>query len=152
MSVPFERMGWTNENPPALNDTNLDLFEDHIQNALDTIGDDTGWTNLILENVTAHDKGGSSQPQYKKKGNQVFVRGAVEGAWDGNNNLVIATLPDGFRPANQLYRILPTQGSIYTRLRITSQGVMDIEQVLNLASGENYTSNRWFDLELNFEL
>ncbi len=62
---------------------------------LEEKAEDSGWINLTLESgVIAHNKGGSSQPQYKKIGNHVYIRGAVETNWDGENLRTIAVLPE----------------------------------------------------------
>lgn len=114
---------------------------------------DTGWQNLTLnDGIEPHGKGGSEPPQYKKIGNHVYVRGAVEGAWNGSNKLSFFTLPAGCRPANSLYRVIAVQGHMYARLQLTSSGDFGVEEVLDLSTGKSYTSTRWFDVEMDFEL
>ena len=75
----------------------MSLFIKKILTSIKNINEkikDTGWQNLELQDgVIAHNKGGSSVPQYKKIGNHVYIRGAIETSWDGENLRTIAVLP-----------------------------------------------------------
>lgn len=50
MSVQLQRMGWTNDNPPALNDTNLEQQENNVQQAITEV------ENIINETVVTGNK------------------------------------------------------------------------------------------------
>lgn len=60
---------------------------------------DTGWIDLSLINgAKAYNE--SLKPQYRKIGNQVFLRGVVDHI--AGPNMIFAQLPEGFRPTSQL--------------------------------------------------
>ena len=57
------------------------------------------WKTLPLaEGITQYSSADHYKCQYKKVGNQVFIRGCIKGVSTGN--VVIATLPTGYRPTS----------------------------------------------------
>lgn len=59
---------------------------------------DTGWFDLPLTNVaTAFSE--EQKPRYRRIGKTVFIAGVVKGVT--SNDVVIATLPEGFRPSKR---------------------------------------------------
>ena len=115
---------------------------------------DTGWQTATLSNgVVANAKGGSDVPQYKKIGNRVVVRGAVETAWEGSGTLKsLFTLPTECRPQRNIYKIIACAGTRLARLIIKPDGTVSIEWVVVISDGSHSTSTHWFDIACDFEL
>jgi hypothetical protein len=67
----------------------------------------TAWTTLVLN--TNWTLVGGATPQYRKVGDNIQVRGIVANA-AGGQGVIIATLPAGFRPLQNLY---PISGTFY---------------------------------------
>lgn len=65
-------------------------------------GNDTGWINLTLNDGWTMGDYASEVPQYRKIGNIVYLRGLVNATTAAGN--IIATLPQGFRPAGYFNR------------------------------------------------
>lgn len=60
---------------------------------------DSGWINLELENGVMLD----TQPQYRKIGKMVQLRGRIKNLSIINSNTTFATIPVGYRPSQGIY-------------------------------------------------
>lgn len=97
-----------------------------INTKLTQITTDSGWTNFTLENdVQAYSTG--LTPGYRKYNNQVFLRGCVRNVTA--NGTVIATLPEGYRPAMTRYYTIAT-GSITATIEIGTNGQVKLANVI----------------------
>lgn len=97
-----------------------------INTKLTQITTDSGWTNFTLENdVQAYSTG--LTPAYRKYNNQVFLRGCVRNLTA--NGTVIATLPEGYRPAMTRYYTIAT-GSITATIEIGTNGQVKLANVI----------------------
>lgn len=67
-------------------------------------GNDTGWINLSLNSGWTMNDYTSEFPQYRKIGNIVYLRGLLNATSAAGN--IIATLPQGFRPAGYFNRFV----------------------------------------------
>ena len=78
--------------------TSTSLNATNLNNNFNWVMNGGGWITLPLatgiEQYSSDDK---YKCQYRKIGNQVFVRGCVKGA--SANNTTLATLPTGYRPS-----------------------------------------------------
>lgn len=113
-----------------------------------TAATDTGWLTLPLaQGISGY---GNSVPQYRKIGNIVFIRGAVQNVLE--RNTVIGTLPEGFRPTVSHSYIQNTSmrtGNVgmNARLAIRSNGEILIETI---SDGASYGEDKWFPLHTDF--
>ena len=86
--------------------------------------EDIGWQNLQFIN-SWHNGDGQNPAQYRKIGNQVFLRGLVYNG--GNKNRNTAQLPTGFfnsKLRNNLYFPVWFNGTDAKDLQITNQGAI----------------------------
>ena len=65
-------------------------------------GNDTGWINMTLNSGWTMNDYTSEVPQYRKIGDIVYLRGLVNATTAAGN--IIATLPEGYRPAGYFNR------------------------------------------------
>lgn len=106
---------------------------------------DTGWITLPLLNgvLPFLDE---FPPQYRRIGNQVFIRGRVMNVTQ--ETLYIANLPEGFRPVDYSPRWLaPCNSTIYVRLYLNG-GTGNI--VSEAMSDGQYPAERWIYLNYSF--
>lgn len=111
---------------------------------------DTGWLTLPLAEGIC-DYGGST-PQYRKIGNVVFVRGAVQNVLD--KNTVVAALPEGCRPSVshnyiQNTSMRPSYLGMNARLAVKSNGDIVVETI---SDGACYGEDKWFPLHTDFAI
>lgn len=97
-----------------------------ISTKITAITKDSGWTNFTLENNTQAYSDGLT-PGYRKYNNQVFLRGCVKNVTASGT--VIATLPDGYRPAMTRYYTIST-GSITATIEIGTNGQLKAANVI----------------------
>lgn len=77
--------------------TSTPLNASNLNNNFQEVINGSGWITLPLASgITQYTTADHYKCQYRKIGNQVFVRGCVKGAAAGNTT--IATLPTGYRP------------------------------------------------------
>ena len=84
-------------------DTNTQLTEAQVDayvanNGYMSVGADTNWTNATMSNVS------SGVLEYKKKHGRLIVKGQVTPS-STNSSLIIATLPVGFRPDYNRFKV-----------------------------------------------
>ena len=102
---------------------NIQIKEDAIyfNNKLIQIAE-SAWTDLVLENnVQAYST--AQKPQYKKIGNQLFIRGVVKNVT--TLPTTIGTLPEGYRPSRRL--ILSGMGINTTPIRVEIETTGEIK-------------------------
>lgn len=106
---------------------------------------DTGWITLPLLNDVQPFLD-EFPPQYRRIGNQVFIRGRVQNVTQ--ETLYIANLPEGFRPVDYSPRWLaPCNSTIYVRLYLNA-GTGNI--VSEAMSDGTYPADRWIYLNYSF--
>lgn len=97
-----------------------------LQTAITNITKDSGWINFTLQNnAQAYSDG--LKPGYRKYNNQVFLRGCIKNVTA--NGTVIATLPEGYRPAMTRYNTIAT-GSITATIEIGINGQVKLANVI----------------------
>lgn len=95
----------------------------------------TDWVNLSLSPFYQNEAGPGtwSQPQYKKVGDRVEIRG-IHGRTGGViNGDIVASLPEHFRPPRQLTFILQAHSDLKTGHRVDIKQNGDI--VITLSAG-----------------
>lgn len=100
---------------------------------------DSGWQNLQFINGW-HNGSGQNPAQYRKIGNQVFLRGLVYNG--GNNNRNTAQLPNGFFNSNQINNVYFTvwfNGTDAKDLQITNRGA--------IISTTGMIDGQWYSLD-----
>ena len=96
---------------------------------------DTGWTDLTLNTNWANLGGDYPNAQYKKIGNQVFLRGLVKNTTN-NTTLLIATLPSSYRPSKYMYS-MANMSDTFLSCYVNTSGRLIIA---------SYTKGNWIDL------
>jgi hypothetical protein len=110
---------------------------------------DTGWKNLTL-NSTCTTGGYSGTPQYRKIGNHVYIRGSVS-VTASSSTILIATLPEGFRPSNFFYKTNMSQANCIWRQTIGESGNINCEWIIDTVAGAKKTSGTyWLELNLDY--
>lgn len=88
---------------------------------------DSGWQNI--SRASGYNAGSLGTPQYKKVGNQVFIRGS----WSTSNNIgnspvVLGTLPSGYRPPYDIRWIVSENSTGYLgRVGIRTNGEIKLD-------------------------
>ena len=97
-----------------LPNTTTAINASNLNNNFNWVMNGSSWTTLPLatgiEQYTSADQ---YKCQYKKIGNQVFVRGCIKGV--SANNTTLATLPSGYRPsttARYITGVNTTKGAV----------------------------------------
>lgn len=113
--------------------------------------EDTGWLDLPLASgISSYNS--SSTPQYRRIGNQVFLRGAFKGINSEDVNVTVATLPEGFRPAKGYPYIqnMSVQGHMpnFVRYNVRSDGQLVMQ--FNSYAFEDGAENNWYPIDTNF--
>ena len=107
--------------------------------------DDSGWIDLPLTNGVLPFLE-DYPPQYRRIGNQVFIRGRITNATQ--ETTYAATLPVGFRPVDYSPRwIAPCNGTVYVRMYLNA-GTGNI--VVETMSDGNYPADRWIYINYSF--
>ena len=115
--------------------------------------EDTGWnTATIASGFRAYNGTAANTPQYRRIGKQVKIRGVLQptAAIAGSTTAkAMFTLPEGFRPSKQEYKLC--QGSIKNTwlLTIFSNGEVGISRYGTTASAE-IPASAWLPFEHEF--
>lgn len=111
--------------------------------------EDTSWINVSkASGITDGSIGGV--PQYRKIGNELFLRGSYAGN-KSTSSLLLGTLPNGYRPKVQEYRLVPISGSNVARVYVTTAGNIYLEWILSLTTSSVVTGNfTWVQIDMNF--
>lgn len=98
-----------------------------VQTVQNLIPVDSGWQNI--SRASGYNAGSLGTPQYKKVGNQVFIRGSWSTSNDiGSSSVVLGTLPSGYRPPYDTRWIVPENGTGYIgRVGITTNGEIKLD-------------------------
>lgn len=88
---------------------------------------DSGWQNI--SRASGYNAGSLGTPQYKKVGNQVFIRGSWSTSNSiGSSSVVLGTLPSGYRPPYDTRWIVPENGTGYIgRISIATDGDIKLD-------------------------
>lgn len=115
--------------------------------------DEMIWQPIELETgITAHARGGYSKPMFRKVGDRVDIIGAVEVTWAGSGQILVGTLPDGFRPKNNsVYALVSMSGDTIARIFVNTSGEIRIEFMRNISDGSAVTTaDTWVQLNMSF--
>lgn len=87
--------------------------------ALESETSDSGWNVLPLaEGITGYST--EQQPMYRKIGKTLYLSGVVRGI--SQSNMVIATLPENFRPSKKVILPFASIGQKINRMEIFTNG------------------------------
>lgn len=110
---------------------------------------DSGWQNLTLSSgVTVGSIGGT--PQCRRIGKMVYIRGSVAFTASSSSKTV-ATIPDGYRPPTQMYKMGVTGGTRYSRMYVATGGGIGVDWIYNV-NGTQVTSGSiaWYDINISY--
>jgi hypothetical protein len=106
---------------------------------------DSGWLDLPLATgITAYSD--AQKPRYRKIGNTVFLNGVYKGAV--GENVTVATLPTGYRPAKKAILATASVGQMFSKISIETNG----EIVLNRTTVEPIVAENWHSIACCFEV
>lgn len=111
--------------------------------------EDSGWKNLPLANgISIYSS--AQQPQYRKIGNEVWLRGAVKGIT--GDKTIIGTLPTGFRPTKVVSFVqnMSMHGGFANIARWQIQLDGDIEMQYTDHPFSELSGEDWFAIDANF--
>lgn len=104
---------------------------------------DSGWLDLPLsEGITPYSE--DQKPRYRKIGKDVFLSGVYRGATD--KDIVIATLPEGFRPSKRVIFAEASVGIMLSKISIHTDGKI----YLNRTTVEPVVDVNWHSIACNF--
>lgn len=105
---------------------------------------DSGWaTASLTSGFKAYNNLSSNTPEYRKIGNEVYIRGVVSptstlGA--SSTGVTMFTLPAGFRPSKPVYEICQGSGKNVWLLSITTGGAVQVSRYGTTANADIGTS------------
>jgi hypothetical protein len=106
---------------------------------------DSGWIDLPLETgIIAYND--AQKPRYRKLGKTMFLSGVYKGAV--GENVVIATLPTGYRPNKKVILPMASVGQMFSKISIETNGQI----VLNRTTVEPIIAENWHSIACCFEL
>ncbi len=104
---------------------------------------DSGWIDLPLSgNVTAYND--EQKPRYRRIGNEVFITGVVKNISEFET--VISTLPVNYRPSKKVIIAVPSIGTKFSRISISTNGEIYYER----SSDNTINSTNWHSLACSF--
>ena len=90
--------------------------------------------------------------QYRRIGNQVFIRGrATAYAWSTNNK-VLATIPTEITPANTVYTYSFISGVRMGRVGINNAKQLFYDWSRNISDGSEYSTSNWHQFDFSYFL
>ena len=106
--------------------TEIAYYSD-VQAVQNLIPADSGWQNI--PRTSGYNAGSLGTPQYKKVGNQVFIRGSWSTSNSiGSSSVILGTLPSGYRPPHDVRWVVPENGAGYIgRVGITTDGDIKLD-------------------------
>ncbi len=110
---------------------------------------ETEWVNLPLANGVTAGTTGRGRPQYKRVGNHVYIRGSVM-VTPGTSTKTIGTIPNGFRPTENEYRLGVADGTRFAQMYMTADGDLKLDWVANITNGSHYVSNIWVVVAMDY--
>lgn len=119
------------------------------QTALNDLSTGSGWQNITLASgVSVGSIGGT--PQYRKIGNIVYVQGGFAYT-KGSSSMTLGTLPDGYRPTDNIYVFSAMAGSRIVRTVIAPTGEIVCDWIYNLNGGTAYTGSvTWNAINISY--
>lgn len=118
---------------------------------LESYLDDSGWMDLPLADGIKK-WSDVNTPQYRRIGKLVFIRGAVKGITE--RNIVLGTLPEGFRPSiaapyPQHTSMRTGNFAMFSRLQVSVNGEVKLEAITD---GAAYDPTKWFPIGTVFAI
>lgn len=113
--------------------------------------EDSGWLALPLSgNVLAYST--NVQPQYRKIGNVVYLRGAVKNVT--SDNTTIGVLPIGYRPTNISHQYIQATSNEsgspnFSRIKVSTDGSIIVEGI-STGITATYNNTDWFPINTSF--
>ena len=124
------------------------------QESAQNIMDDSsvGWHTLPLASgVTPGTYGTRPVPSYRIIGNHVKIEGGVSFNISGTSPVLLATVPAGFRPLENVYVLRPCSGFRAASVYLTTEGNLYLGWVFNLDSATRYTGElSWMQVDMDF--
>ena len=109
---------------------------------------DTGWLPLTLLNGVVAYGDGINAPRYRKVGKTVYLTGGVKNIT--TRDTIIATLPEGFRPANGFPFVQNTSHennkAQFVRWNISANGNITMAYI----SASEIVVEDWFPISISF--
>lgn len=110
--------------------------------------DDTGWIDIPLNSGVVEGLY-CGKPQYRKVGNQVFLRGSCSFT-KGASAITLAVLPEGIRPPAIVYKMAAVGGTRIMRLLVNNNGNLSVDWIYNIGGSAVQEEIHWCDLNLNY--
>lgn len=106
---------------------------------------DSGWIDLPLTGsvIAFNDE---QKPRYRRIGKEVFISGVVKNI--SANETIIATLPVNYRPCKKVIVAVPSTGTKFSRISITTGGVMTFEQ----SSDNTIAAGNWVSVACSYNV
>lgn len=105
----------------------------------------TAWADLPLATgISAYNE--AQKPRYCKVGKTVFITGVLKGITA--SDIVIATLPEGYRPSKRVICPVAAVGQMITKISIDTNG----EVVYNRSTVEPVLAENWHSIACSFKV
>lgn len=114
--------------------------------------DSVGWHTIPLaEGITPGTYGTRHTPSYRKIGNEIIIEGGIACTLPDSGTISVGTLPAGYRPLANCYKIQACSNTRVARVYINTSGMIGVEWVVNLYDGNRYTGDiTWIQIDMRF--
>lgn len=111
-----------------------------------------GWHTIPLdEGITPGTYGTRHTPSYRKIGNEIIIEGGIACTLPDSGTITVGTLPAGYRPLANCYKIQACSNTRVARVYINTSGMIGVEWVVNLYDGNRYTGDiTWIQIDMRF--
>lgn len=87
--------------------------------------------------------------RYRKMGNHVYVAGSVQ-ITPADSAIEICTMPEGYRPTGNTYKLAAMGGERIARIYINTSGKLMLEWAIDISDGGKYKANNWVDCAFDY--
>lgn len=93
---------------------------------------------------------GGGRLKVGKIGDHVYIQGSVNATPD-SSDVILGTIPTGFRPSHNYYALRPCSGARIARLFVKPSGELILEWVRKLSDGDRFTTEAiWVDCNFDY--
>lgn len=118
---------------------------------LSALGLSESWTNLPLDsNALAYSSG--QAPRYRRFGNVVTLVGAAKPKSQvaAGGTFTVGTLPEGYRPGQEVDTLIQGSGNKVGLLQIMSNGVVSVSRYREGATNAAILTSEWINVDITF--
>lgn len=143
---------------PENNKITLGTIESTLTDSVKSAGNAVGsgitnspeWIPLELSSDINVGNYSRTTPSYTKINGHVYISGSIVPDTAVTSAVVVATLPEAYRPTVNQYRIVSCGGKRIARLVVSPAGNIVIDWLINIVDGTNHDGTVWIDITIDY--